>query len=426
MIRPPPALLRLPAVVWLGGLFALLCLPLLLSDRESNYTWDETSYHLPAVRQIREHWPRLDLTRDSLSATAPGYQYFLAGISFLTGTGRPALRLVNFAISLAVLVALARAWPAGADPRVVVAAGVPLAASNFFVKSAAYVVTDNAALLATTGALLAMFLIPPPRGRGLGSLFSSLSVFIRQSGVWLVAPLAASLLAPPRRMRPWWLLLPPLATLGVLVWSWGGLVPPAWRELTHASSGFVPAAGAYLLAVLALLGPAYYLAVSPAGGPADLANRWSAIGAAAGLALALAGANTPDHAAGRWGGYLWDLAAHVPVLGSYSPVFLVLAPVGGAMLALLGRRLWRELGPFMAAGWLAAFAAWTATALSNRQIFHRYYEPTILVLLTCWLLLLVRARSPAARLEIRPLAALGAAQVLLTLVTAHARTFGLI
>ena len=105
MIQPNTVPLPLRSFVGLAVLFALLCLPLLVSDRVTNYTFDESNYHLPAIRQIRAHWPRLDLLADSLSATAPGYQYALATASFVTTSHRLPLRLVNFAVSLGVLTA---------------------------------------------------------------------------------------------------------------------------------------------------------------------------------------------------------------------------------------------------------------------------------------------------------------------------------
>ncbi|MBL9215494.1 MAG: hypothetical protein JNG83_08470 [Opitutaceae bacterium] len=425
-MTPPPAI---ASRAWLGALlagFALLCLPLLLSDRETNYTFDEASYHLPAVRQIRGHWPALDLERDSLSATAPGYHYALATASLATGTGRLPLRLLNLGVSLGLLLLLWRLWPEPAAPLAGLLAVAPLAASNFFVKSAAYVVTDNAALLAAAGALAALCFAPAGRGPAVGGVLAAASILVRQNGAWLLAPLGMRILGEPRRRQqlPW--LLPPLAVAAGLVLSWGGLVPPAWRELTRPAGGFVPAAGAYLLATLALLAPAYYAAARPDAGPGATSHRTVLAGAALGLAFALAGPNLPDHAAGRWGGYLWNAAERLPALGGHSVVFLLLAPAGGALLALLGGQLWRAAGRGPALVWLAAFGGWAAACLANRQVFHRYYEPTLLLLLFCWLVLVLRARPAGPGCRPAPLALLAAAQLLLTLVTAHGRTFGLL
>ena len=93
---------------------------------------------------------------------------------------------------------------------------------------------------------------------------------------------------------------------------------------------------------------------------------------------------------------------------------------------MLSRRLYLEAGRHSMLIWLTAILGWMGTGLMNRQIFHRYYEPTILVLLICWLLLLTRGRPTSMKLDLRPLALIGVAQVVLTLLTAHARTFGLL
>lgn len=413
-----------PPLAWLAAFFALLCLPLLLSTQETNYTWDESSYHLPAVRQIHEHWPKLDLAKDSLSATAPGYHYFLAGISYLTGTSRLALRLLNFFLSFGVVALLYRIGSTRLSPWTVIVIVAPLAFSNFFVKSASYLVTDNAALLATTAALSALFFSHSARGTHQGSLLAAASVFIRQSGIWLIAPLACRVLLEPHPVRRMVLVLPPCILLAWLVLTWGGIVPPQWYSLTHVSHGLVPAAGAYIFSVLALFAPAYYLAIHGEGWREDFFSRWTIAGAVVGLSLALAGSNVPDYEAGRWGGYLWELAIRLPIIGAYSPVFLVLSPTGGALLGMLVRRLRQETSTASAALWLTALASWVGTALSNRQLFHRYYEPTLVMLLICWLFLVAHPRTPKAPLTISPLIALAGIQLVLTLLTAHARTFG--
>jgi hypothetical protein len=410
----------------LAALFTLCCLPLLFATRENNYTWDETSYHLPAIRQIREHWPGLDLLKDSLSATAPGYHYLLAGKSHLTGHGRLPLRLVNFTVSLGLLGLLWQIWPAGSSARLAFLAVLPLAASNFFVKSASCIVTDNAALLTIAGSLAALFFGSAPRGPRWSSGLATAAVCIRQSSVWLVMPLLIRLTGSGRSRVRWLLLAPPLLALGWLVAAWHGLVPPAWQDKHQATAGLVPAAGAYALSVLGILGAAYYAAGRPVTWTADLRNVWTGLGALAGLSLALAGPNVPGYTEGRWGGYLWDLAARLPMGQTYSPLFLLLAPVGGAVLAMLARRLWLEAGAAAALPWLAAYVAWLVSGLSNRLVFHRYFEPVTLVLLICWLALVIRSRPPVSSPGLKPLAILGAGQLLVTLLTAHARTFGLL
>jgi hypothetical protein len=286
--RPAPFL-------WVALLFAGLCLPLVWSDRTTNYTSDEDLYHLPAVRQIRAHWPALDLRRDSLSATAPGYHYLLATLSLVTGSERRPLRLATFAVSLALLGLLWGLFPR--EHAVLGAAAVlPLAASNFFVKSASWIVTDNPALLAMTATLALILLAPRPCTTAWAGGMAAVTVFVRQMYAWLVAPILLRVWFDCRGGRDgarWtWALaaLPPLGIVGLLAIAWGGLVPPGWRDVVHDPAGTNPAAPlAYGLAVLGLLGGFYYFVMAQANWRRDF-GRWSTrIGAGLGLALTLAG-----------------------------------------------------------------------------------------------------------------------------------------
>jgi hypothetical protein len=399
------------------ALVAALALPLILVTGETSYTWDEFNYYLPAIAQIRAHWPQLDLVQDSLSATAPGYAYLMAGISRIVGDGLVPLRLVNLGFSLGVVAVLWSAWPAAGDGWTRFAALLPLAGCNFFIKSASNVVTDNPTLLAMAGMLTLTLTRDSRLALPAAGALGALAVFFRQLAIWLTLPLALAVMVR-RRFSQAWVLLPALAVLAALVHAWGGLVPPTWQ--TQHQGGLVFAAGAYQLAVIAFLAPWFGLAAHSTW-RAAASDRWVWLGALGGLVLALAGPNDPSYEAGRWGGYLWNVAGHLPVMAHRSPLFLLAAPVGGALLAHLTRQLWQVAGRVTALPWLGAEIAFLLSGLTNRQVYHRYFEPTQLVLLILWLALVARAGNPA--LDRRPLLVLGGLQLAITLVTAHGRTF---
>lgn len=428
-MTPPPAANAFswrPFGAWVLA-FAILCAPLILARDHSNLSDDEAEYYLPAIAQIRSHWPRLDLVRDSLSATSPGYPYVLATVSLVTGPSRVALRIVNWIVSAAVLAlfwSLLRRHGAG-----LTLALAPLALSNFFVKSASFVVTDNAALLAIGLAVVALLFTADFSGVRRGALGAALAVAIRQTNAWLVLPLAIreamDARREHRRARGWWLVLP-LVPLGILALAWHGLVPPVWTERQVAEGGFSLTPLVYELAVLATLGWPFYLAVTtPAEGRALLRRRGFWLAAAAGLALSVLVSTVPDHAAGRWGGYWWSIAARLPVIGHTSPVFLVLAAAGGALAFALVDRLARTAGAVAALRWTATLAAWSATALVNHFVFHRYFEPPLLVFLIAWIALQSAGHATAGLARRWPLLALAAGQLGLTLVTTHAQAHGL-
>ena len=411
---------------WALG-FALLCWPLIFLSHPSNYEGDEKAFYLPAIEAMRAHWPRLDLQADSLSATAPGYAYVLATASYVVGHSVFALRLVNWGLSLAVLFLL---WSVLNRTRVraLTLALAPLALSNFFVKSASWVVTDNAALLLVAACLIQLLFSPSAVAGTRAAVLVAAGVLVRQISLWLAAPLAIRTWHDVRASRQWLRGLAMLIPLPPLFWllaAWGGLVPPRWA-MVYPDHEFSGAAGLYLLAVVATLAPAYYFAVVDR--PRflqDLRSFWPLVGTGFGLAFALTCPSLPNHDAGRWGGYWWTLAGRMPAIGGHSIVFLVLAPLGGVFAGLMLARLWREVDRLPRYIWLAAAAGWAATLFVNRLTFHRYFEPPLLVLLICWIALLAKAR-PGFRLQrLWPLAVLSTIQLLLTLTTAHARALNL-
>ncbi len=414
----------------LALLFAVVCAPLILSQRGTKYTADERNWHIPATRQIRAHWPSLDLKADSLSATAPGYHYFLATVSLVTGTSRLALRGITWGVSLGLLYFLWQLFPS--DRRMwAMAALLPLAMSNFFVKSSVWVVTDNPGMLCATVTLAALFLSEGKAATWRAGIAAGAATFIRQLHVWTAAPTA--LLAwrtwhrSDRRPIDLALSLPvilPVAVVLLLFLSWHGLVPPAWQSY-QVNAGIGTGAIAsfcYILAVDFIIGLWFWLAAVDEKLTTALRSAPALLAAAAGLALALVTPtdyNPPD---GRWGGYLWNLAAHLPVIGHRSIVFLLLTPLGAALLAAMAARLDRHIGRFEALAWFGSYTVWAATFLPNKFAYQRYFEPMTLVFFILWLLLLV-AKTNMIRQKPGWLWTLAVVQLAITLATAHYETW---
>ncbi|MES2692484.1 MAG: hypothetical protein V4773_03350 [Verrucomicrobiota bacterium] len=414
----------------LALLFAVLCAPLVFSNRLVDYAHDETAFHLPAIRQIRSHWPALDLRADSLSAISPGYHYALATASLVTGTERVPLRVFTWAMSLALLYLLWRLFaPAPFALRFAVL--LPLCVSNIFVKGASWIITDNAALLFVALSLALVFFVTGPRSGWWAGAAAGIATFFRQLHAWTALPIA---------LRPWLrpdpgasvshrLLasagaLVPLVVVIVLFSHWGGLVPPAWQTVHAPESPLSFASLIYLLAIFFLFGLAYRYAAPVEDEPgATQSSPWRRIGAVAGLVLVLLGPSTYDYDAGRWGGYLWNLSEYLPAPFGRSVLFLLLAPAGGALVADMTLRLSRASGAPTAALWLAAYLGWACTFLVNRMAFQRYFETTTLLFLLFWTLLIVRSRPTAVPWRHKPLLALGLVQLSITLATAHWRTW---
>jgi hypothetical protein len=405
----------------LCALFGCLCFPLIFSKQECNYSQDESSFHLPAIRQIAAHWPLLDIANDSLSATAPGYHYFLATVSKVTGQSVVALRLVNWFVSslvLAVLFRHVRRQLSGLDAALVL---LPLTCSNFFVKSASWVVTDNAALLLITLCVLSCLRKRTDARQGWNeSLLISVSVFVRQMTVWLAAlPVAAAITGPSeerqrRLFRSSLCSIPPLAVLVLLTYRWSGLVPPAWREAAVTLSTVGPI---YLLSVFSLFS-FFYLPWSTRSEWSTWAKRPLAVAALAGLVLSFIQPTMADHATGHWGGYLWNLSNYFPDLAGRNLLFAVLCPLGAIAVARIWQLLSTDGHHQTATVFIVGLTAWAATFMLNRQAFQRYFEPTILVFFISLVPVLVQKTSNLRRWRIG-LALCSAAQLGMTLVTAH-------
>jgi hypothetical protein len=415
---------------FLALVFALICLPLILSSNPGGYAADETEFHLPAIRQIRAHWPGLDLNRDSLSATAPGYHYALATLSFFTGTGRLPLRVITWCVSLGLLWLLWRLFPAGQRP-FAMATLLPLACSNFFVKSASWIVTDNPALLGLAGTMACVLF-----GRSGWTVWAAgglagLTTFVRQLYAWTAAPvalrairdMAAGAMQPG---RGWKLLAAsiPVGVVAVLAHRWGGLVPPVWQTGVSTGGRFSVMPVTYILTVFFSLGIFYYAAVTADEWKTELRSRWALVGGGAGLICAVAGPTNFDVSAGRWGGYFWWCAAHLPVIGGRSVFFLLLAPLGGILLGAMARRLIGQAGQDAGWLWFCAYVSWAVAFLPSRLVFHRYFEPATLVFLIFWIVLLVRSNPSRTRPKPWSLLGLAFGQALLTFVTAYHPSYG--
>jgi hypothetical protein len=369
--------------LFFNGSFLLLAvlfwLPVLLciggaGSRE--YYSDEKEWHLPAVRQIAAKWPALDMQIDCFSASPPGYHWMLAGLSSVSGGALPVIRLWNACFGFGVLILLYAWISARSEPARAFVLLAPLALSNFIIKSAAWVVTDNAGLLFAVAALLAALTTPPQTGRS--SVWAALTVFTRHIQAWVLAPLALSVLlnGPPRRLtRLFWLVLP-LGVLGLLVTAWGGLVPPQWKA---ANVGMSTCPQAYLLSLsvgfLILLLPVRYMGAEHV----QAEKNWLLAAACGGLLVSLLTVTAYDPSAGRWGGYLWSVASKFPNLAERSAFFLLAAPVGAVLWMLLWRGMMREGAGKAGWLWAAALIAWMVSLVVCRQVFQRYFEPLILI-----------------------------------------------
>jgi hypothetical protein len=340
--------------------------------------YDEVYYHRPVIEQFAAAWPAPDL-RNYASATTPGYHLVMAGLSRTLGmsAARALMALVCLLVPMLVYVALLRA----AGPLNAALGAGALVVSSYVVASSVWITTDNFALLFVSTALIAMLRALDTEGRHRAVAMTIASVAVvgavltRQIHIWLCGPLFISTLVAGRAHRPTLLIGIVGCTVTTVVVAsfmalWGGLTPPLFTA-QHAG-GFNFAAMPYILGLFGGVSLLYIGFITPTMADA----RALALGALLGVAGAAVFTTSPDFDAGRWGGVLWRLASHAPVVAGRSVVFLVLGGLGGAAAAVWLRRTWRSGGGVLMLAMLAFACAHTA----NSQVWQRYYEPFILVL----------------------------------------------
>ena len=378
--------------------FLLVVIPVAAGIRAAEASFDETRCYLPAITQLRDKFPAVDLVEDSLSASPPGYTHLLAGLSLGTGDSLAAHRawhgLVSLFGALLLLWLVTRLTKLRAPA---IAAMLPMVCSSYYLKCATQLTTDNPAVILTFGVLaFVLFTDGRPRNALISCALAATAVYVRHISVWVAGPmmLRSLTLAVARKFNSAaaWL----VAAIGVLLLvvmfalAWGGLVPPRWAK---AHDGISLVSVVYCLSLSGIFG-AFFL---HPGWRWNLDKKdWLAMatGCVVACVVFFLSETSPSYEAGRWGGPLWSVAEKLPLYAGRSYIFLPLAAIGGGMLSLAFRQLYL-ITPEKAILWAGAIGAWLATGVVNRQIFHRYYESPILGFWGMWLLLMVLAgRQP--------------------------------
>jgi hypothetical protein len=389
----PVAALALPAIAIIA-----------LGPSIGSWGYDQDQSHLPTVRQFSAQWPVPDLS-DYRSTTGPMW-HLLLSLLHLAGVPDAALRVAGVAAGGALVAVMWAVARRSASPAVAAALALPLACSPFVLGGSAWVTTDVPAALCMALALAA--LTATAGARPSAGLWAALATGIRQPLGWLAVPT----LWVAWRDRSWRIAVAailPVAVLGALVWMWGGLTPPAFRELHDRGAN--PAAVTLMLALAGTWGLPFVLAGRSRVPWAPLAGA-----AAAALAVALSFPSSHLREAGRWGGPIWQLVALAPSPAERSVVLVPLAALGGACLMALAVRAYRQ-GQGAAAGvLLVSLAMATIANAANSQAWQRYADP-MLLLVVPWLAVLGWQASAPRRYLALAAVAVAAVQVGLAAVT---------
>lgn len=343
--------------------------------------FDQDNFHVPAILKFARELPRPDLS-DYTSATTPLYHLVLALVAAMNGA-TVVLRAAGFLFTLALVewlgMACAGRSARGSGERAVLA--IPFACSMYVFSSAAWVLPDNAGWLGVL-AVLVVALRPKVDGRMLAAGGGALLALVltRQVHLWAAAPLwvAAWMGGGPGRVA--WTMgsvaatMPAIAAVGAFAWVWGGLVPPSFQGQYPRAVN--PAAPAFVLALVGGFGVVFAGWVVPVVRAKPGWARWVGAGAALGLLVGVAVATGYEKEAGRWSG-IWNIAREFPAPGGRSVVIVPLAVLGGAVVGAFGAALPRREAAVLG----VALAGFIAAQSASLQLWQRYNEPFVLMLL---------------------------------------------
>ena len=405
---------------------------------------DQRKYHEPTILAFAEQWPSVDLVNYP-SATSPGYHLVMALVARSISHDLVVLQLVGSLFSFGLLLVVWWYGARHAGPWPAIALVLPLVASSYVIGSGIWLVTDNAGLLFVCLAMGGAMMIQPTAMRtARWGLYAMCAAGIRQIHVWVAAPviLAAILASPLSRYAPRHLrtglkqtltmpvlfaslpvLLLPLAMVGLFIWLWGGLTPPAYAGL-H-STGLAPVSSLVALALVGSFGIFFLPAFCPKWTDILKVDRWLVVCVALAIAVSLAIPTAFDVSGGRWGGAIWELARRMPDVADRSLVFPPLAGLGALVLVHAWRAACRAGRAREASVLLLSLLGWMLAESVNTQSGQRYCEPIILVGLA-WLAALsvspsqeITSFRPAHRRWWLGPAALGAIQLALSTFTVY-------
>lgn len=406
--------------------------------------FDAINYHIPTIVRFASELPKPDL-RDYLSATTPGFHLMMAVIHKMTGGGAILAFFAALFGAQLWLSSSARILPGLAMYRnqlnerrgiatvrdigfgtlfVALAITSPLLTCVYIFTSSAWILPDNAAWLGV--AIVLSVALAKPSGWLYWLVAGGvllLLVFARQVHLWAAGPIvmAAWMSAgiqsgvgvrlvesqeagwtwrdlfftqTDRRIKRAAIAMLCVLPSFVLVWYfknlWGGLTPPTFQGQYPVDMNKpallrlmnAPAAPAFVLGLFGVFGSFFVAWWGPAALRGIAASRGRAIlitGAVVGLAAALIPPTTRSMEEGRWSG-LWEIAAKLPTVGHTSLLIAACSTLGGVIVAamMLGMRV------NQAVVLLTSIAGFAAAQMASFQLWQRYNEPfVLLVLIVC-------------------------------------------
>jgi hypothetical protein len=342
-----------------------LAVPIVL-DRRSEFlaSYDEVAWHYPQIERITADFPRID-PDTVIVPMFPGYHWTMASVRWLTGFGVEALRVLQLAIGVALVLVTARLLRARTDSSTATLLALVLGLAPTVFAGSVRLTTDVPCMLMSVMALLELSRPRSTRTLARSAVFTLAAILVRQTAVWIVPLLALRAFGRAGGgSRAWLWLLVPLGGLVAIFAKWGGVLP---AHMSHVHVGFPNSHGVVI--GLAVLG-AYVIPTLP-----FIQLKARRVGASLGIGavvVALLLAASPLAPEVFPGGGLWSITSRGPFLGELPFGLIALASIGGAYLAF-------NLRDRAGVGDVLAFSAFLGVALVQARVYERYFEPGALL-----------------------------------------------
>lgn len=369
---------------------ALIMTPRL--DTRGRGAYDQMNYHQRVIETFAGELPTPDLG-DYLSATTPGYHLALSLPAALEIDTRP-LRLIGALFGLALVLIVAGFLGTRAPPLEAIALTLPLVASWYIVQASVWLLPDAAAWACVACVLVLSFRQRLDIAFYLGgALALAALVLMRQIHLWAAAPIwvAAWYGAQDGEESLAWLVsdlgprvrrailagiatAPAFIVIGAFVALWGGLVPPTFQNRYGSAN---PATPAFVLALCGVFSIFFAGYLWPSAVHLLKHERVKLVACLAiGALIAIVPETTFNQDAGRWTG-LWRIIDKAPTIGERSPLLILMSVFGAAALLAW----WQAMRPRPRLIAFAALAGFAAAQTASHELWQRYHEPFLLMLM---------------------------------------------
>lgn len=354
--------------------------------------YDQDHYHIPQINYFLQNQINL-LSYKSFTATSPGQHLIYAGILSLFNIKKVdsdtiELRLLHFFINILVIFSIWFLFYSIYPSYLATIYILPLIFSPYFINGALYVTTDNIAIGLIAATLLFIF---KPKYETKNILFANLlntfSLFFRQNTVWLQIPISIQNISVILKTKKYCGLLTHILPFGLMILfliTWCGLTPKEFQHINSKSLNF--SSIIYSISLFAILSSFYFFDFRDFIKSIDkqIVKKLIFYGVIVGLSLSILIPSNMSHEKGRWGGYLWGLSAHLPYIFERSFMFISLTIFGSVILSFIFYILYNRNGYLI----MISFLAWLISTIGSFIVFHRYFEPILILFISIFSLFL--------------------------------------